>query len=144
VLLHIYLVWKGFDERHVTMKKLNLSHFCCVQFGLRYALTESGQDSAYVFDLLTDLGLCGANVQSWVQEICIKCGFQSYWPLSWKHSLEPIHCLPYFFVQFVPNRFISFTSPVAEFWKVLLLPSFTCLLRKFVIVHSFSVVSIME
>jgi hypothetical protein len=58
VLLHIYLVWKGFDERHVTMKKLNLSHFCCVQFGLRYALTESGQDSAYVFDLLTDLGLC--------------------------------------------------------------------------------------
>jgi len=28
----------------------------------------------------------------------------------------------------VHNLFISFRNPVAEFWKVLLLPSFTCLL----------------
>ncbi|KAK4528556.1 hypothetical protein GAYE_SCF61G6500 [Galdieria yellowstonensis] len=45
------------DERKVTMKKLILSHLYCIQFGLRNSLTDSGQDSAYVFDLLTDFGL---------------------------------------------------------------------------------------
>jgi len=45
------------DEQNVTMTKLILSHLYCVQFGLDDTLTESGQDSAYVFDLLTDFGL---------------------------------------------------------------------------------------
>jgi len=45
------------DEQNVTLKKLILSHLYCVQFGLDDTLTESGQDSAYVFDLLADFGL---------------------------------------------------------------------------------------
>jgi len=45
------------DEHKVTMKKLILSHLYCIQFGLRNSLSDSGQDSAYVFDLLTDFGL---------------------------------------------------------------------------------------
>jgi len=38
------------------MTKLILSHLYCVQFGLDDTLTESGQDSAYVYDLVTDFG----------------------------------------------------------------------------------------
>jgi hypothetical protein len=45
------------DERKVTLKRLILSHLYCVQFGLDDTLTESGQDSAYIFDLVTDFGL---------------------------------------------------------------------------------------
>ncbi|KAK4527949.1 hypothetical protein GAYE_SCF47G5883 [Galdieria yellowstonensis] len=45
------------DKRKVAMKKLILSYLYCVQFGSRDFLTDSGQDGAYVFDLLADFGL---------------------------------------------------------------------------------------
>jgi hypothetical protein len=72
------------DERKVTMKKLILSYCCCVQFRLRDSLTDSGQYSAYVFDLVTELGLyrreCsklgeGEMYQVWIPKLL---------PLSWK------------------------------------------------------------
>jgi len=68
------------------LKKLILSHLYCVQFGLDDTLTESGQDSAYVFDLLTDFGLYRREYSKGGNEKCVKYRFQSYWPLSWKHS----------------------------------------------------------
>ncbi|KAK4528997.1 hypothetical protein GAYE_SCF68G6947 [Galdieria yellowstonensis] len=44
------------DERKATMKKLILSCLYCIQFRFHDTLTESGLDSAYVFDLATDFG----------------------------------------------------------------------------------------
>jgi len=116
------------DERKATMKKIILSCLYCVRFGSQDSGKESGQDSAYVYDLVTDFGFyrreCSKPGEEEMYQIWIPKLLASYLETEFSSDIF----LAYFFVPLVHNLFISFMNPVAEFWRVWWLPSFTCLL----------------